>query len=373
MNAPNTSFRLAAILLIAGLLPACGGGGDGGNGGVKNGGTATVSAYVTDDLGGYDSVEMTLNTVQLRHTGSGRSCEIIKGPLTIDAAELGRDELLENVDTTVCEAGSYNRLHVELGEDVKLVHSVNGQDQVDNCKFVSYYTDNSLPPNRLSCTNGICSLDINGAVNLIANSHEHVALDADLKAFTVDYAQTPCEVTLKVSPLHAGGFDDKMKAGYRKAISGLVSNLDPSFDTFRLTHNGRVYAVQYAGVIDQPGIDTLLARAANDQLKTRVRCTELNEGTTPPTCTASTVTTKSLKAITVRNEGTVSQLGVDTVTPTSFVLGYGNGKSMGVNYAEASTRGEVEGTLADGVTAEVKLYGFDLDYFLAREVEVETN
>jgi len=372
MNRKNTPLHLFwTTALIAILLAACGSGDGGGGNSQPN--TTTVSAYVTDDLAGYESVEMTLNTVQLRHTGSGRNCEIIQDPLTIDAAELGRDEILEHVDTTTCEAGSYNRLHVELAEDVKLVREVNGQDQTDMCKFVSYYDDNSMQPNRLSCTNGICSLDINGAVNLVAANHEHVALDADLKEFTVDYSKNPCEVTLKVSPLHAGGFDDKMNAGYLKAISGLVSNLDTALDTFRLAHNGRVYSVLYAGVTDQPGIDALLTRAATDQLRTHVRCTELNEGTTPPTCTAQTSLAKPLKAITVKVEGTVSELGVDVVTPESFVLSYGNGNTMDVNYSDASTRGEVEGTLVDSVTAEVKLYGFDLDYFLAREVEVEAN
>jgi len=82
---------------------------------------------------------------------------------------------------------------------------------------------------------------------------------------------------------------------------------------------------------------------------------------------------KPLKAITVQVEGTVSQLGVDSVTPLSFVLAYGNGKSIAVNYAQASNAGKVEGTLANDATAEAKLYGFNLDYFLAREVEVETN
>ena len=365
MNLGNTSLRYVIVLPLSVLLFACGNGDGGGGGGTS---TSTVSAYVTDDLGGYQSVELTLNTVQLRHT-SGRNCEIIQGPLSVDAAELGHDQILENVDTTLCEAGSYNRLHVELAEDVTLVQNVNGQNQTSNCKFVSYYEDNKVTPNRLACTNGICTLDINGAVNLVAGSHEHVALDADLKEFTVDFTPTPCEVTLKVSPLHAQGFDNKMAAGYRKAISGLVSDLDTNLDTFLLTHDGHSYAVQYAGVTDQPGIDALFERAATDQLKTRVRCTTLNEGTTPPTCTATTDASKPIKAIAVQVEGTVSDLGVDMATPLSFTLAYGNGNSMPVNYTTASNDGNVEGTLADGVTAEVKLYGFDLDYFLAREVE----
>ena len=42
-----------------------------------------------------------------------------------------------------------------------------------------------------------------------------------------------------------------------------------------------------------------------------------------------------------------------------------------VNYAKATELGKVEGTLANGAGAEAKLHGFNLDHFLAREVEVK--
>jgi hypothetical protein len=204
MRAHKTLLVVLVGLLVAVTLYACGGS-DGGGG---SPGSTTVSGYVTDDLGGYDSVELTVNSVQLRHTG-GRSCEIITGPLPIDAAELGRDQLIENVDTTTCEVGPYNRLHVEVLEDVKLRQTAGGQLQ--SCKFVSYYDDNSMLPNRLACANGVCSLDITGAVNLVAGIHEHVALDVDLKQFIVETMPTGCEVTLKVS----AACGDKLAAGYR--------------------------------------------------------------------------------------------------------------------------------------------------------------
>ena len=73
MNTRNTPLHLFSASVIAVLLAACGSG-DSGGGNSQMASTTTVSAYVTDDLGGYESVEMTLNTVQLRHTGSGRNC-----------------------------------------------------------------------------------------------------------------------------------------------------------------------------------------------------------------------------------------------------------------------------------------------------------
>lgn len=356
MRTRRTSLSILIALVAAALLHACGGGGDGG------GGSATVSGYVTDDLGGYDSVVFTLNSVQLRHP-SGRSCTIIQGPLEIDAAELGRDQIIERVDTTTCEAGPYNRLHVELDDDVTLRQTVNGQPVTSACKFVSYYDDNSGRPNSLACINGACSLDITGAVNLVARNHEHVALDADLKQFTV--TNNPCEVTLKVSPLRA---EDKLAAGFRMGLTGTVSGLDTAADRFTLTARGRPYTVLYAGVTDQDGLDTLLGRAAADGLRTRVRCQTIDNGTTPPTCTAQTDAMQPLKAITVKAEGTISAL--DTGMQT-FTLSYGTGTTLPVNYAKAAQLGKIEGTLADTAAAEVKLYGFDLVNFLAREVDVK--
>jgi hypothetical protein len=345
---------MLAALLAAVTLYACGGSDGGGSAG-----TTTVSGYVTDDLGVYDSVELTVNSVQLRHT-SGRSCEIITGPLEFDAAELGHDQLIENVDTTTCEVGPYNRLHVEVLEDVKLRQTAGGQLQ--SCKFVSYYDDNSMLPNRLACANGVCSLDITGAVNLVAGTHEHVALDADLKQFTIVTGPTGCEVTLKVSPLRAG---DKLAAGYRMSISGTVSNVDTVAHRFTLSVAGNPYTVQYTGVTDQVGLDTLLGRAVTDGLRTTVRCQAIDATTTPPTCTAETVAAQPLKAITVKAKGTISAL-----TTSTFTLGYGAGTTLPVNYAKATELGKVDGTLADNATAEVKLYGFDAHFFLAREVKV---
>jgi hypothetical protein len=202
-------------------------------------------------------------------------------------------------------------------------------------------------------------------VNLVAGNREHVALDADLKQFTVDTSVTPCEVTLKVSPLRAG---DKLAAGYRTSLSGTVSSLDAAADRFVLSVAGSPYAIQYAGVTDQEGLDALLGRAATDQLRTTVRCQTIDATTTPPTCTAQTAATQPLRAITVKAKGTIS--APDIVAQT-FTLGYGAGTTLPVNYTKAAELGKVEGALVSDAAAEVKLYGFNSDFFLAREVEVD--
>ena len=361
MRHSKSLLAIPVALVAVALLYACGGGSDGGGGTPSS---VTVSSYVTDDLGGYESVVLTLNSVQLRHT-SGRTCEIIKGPLEIDAAELGRDQILEQVDTMSCEAGPYNRLYVELDDDVTLRETAAGPPLA--CKFVSYF-DTSFPlPNRLACANGTCSLNITGAVNLIASNHEHVALDVDLKSFIVDTSVAPCGVTLKVSPLHAA---DKLAAGYRKRLTGTVSDLNTGADTFTLTTvKGRIFMVQYAGVTDQPGLDDLLGRAATDGLRTFVRCETIDMTASPPTCTARSDASRPLKAIAVKAKGTISAL--DTTAQT-FTLNYGAGPTMlPVNYATAATLGKVMGTLANDAVSEAALYGFDAGSYLAREVEVK--
>jgi len=363
MHASSTSLVIGLSLLLSSLLPGCGSGsGDGTN--PTN--TSTVSVYLTDDLAGYESVLMTVNMVQLQHMGGGRLCTIIPGPLTVDAAQLGRDQLLDLVNTTSCEAGSYNRLHIELNENVTLVDA---NHQTLSCKFVSY-RDDAGQPNALGCTNGMCALDLTGAVNLVAGNHEHVALDADLRQFTVDLTKTPCEATLKLSPLHAQGMDNKMASGYRKSVHGYVSGLDTAADTFTLTHAGRLYTVQYSGVTDQPGLDALLTRAQADSLKTKVRCESFNTATTPPVCTAQTTGNQPFKAVTVKAQGAVSNL-VDTSTAHTFTLNYPVSKTLAINYQRAFELNKIEGILANDAMVETNLYGFAADYYLAREVEVE--
>jgi len=360
MRDHKTLLSILVALLAAATLYACGSGGGGGSAG-----STTVFGYITDDLGGYESVNLTVNRVELRHP-SGRICPIISEPIEFDAAELGRDQIVEHVDTTNCEAGPYNRLYVELDEKVTLQQT--SADPLQECTFESYYDDNSIRPNRLACTTGAeptCSLEITGAVNLIANTRENVALDVDLKEFTVDTTSGQCKVTLKVSPVHA---DNKLKAGYRTALSGTVSGLDAAIDRFTLTVKGNPYTVDYTGVTDQDGLDALLERAATDELRTTVRCQVIDTSTTPHTCIAQSVAAQPLKAITVMAKGTISAW---VEAAQTFTLGYGAGTTLPVSYAKAAELGKVEGTLAENAVAKVGLYGSDSTNFLARVVEVE--
>lgn len=360
MRYSKALLAVPVALIAAALLHACGGGSDGNSGAASN--TVTVTSYITDDLGGYESVVLTVKTVVLRHP-TGRTCVLIDEQQTINAAELGSEQILEQINTTTCEAGPYNRLYVEFDDDVTLQQNAGSPEL--QCKFVSYMEGGFPLPNRLACNGDTCSLNITGAVNLIARNHEHVALDVDLKSFEVDTGVTPCEVTLKVSPVHADG---KLTAGYRKRLSGTVSNV--SATTFTLTVRGRLFTVQYAGVTDQVGLQALLERAATDGLRTSVRCHTLDLTASPPVCTAQTIPAPPLKAITVKAKGTISALP-GMATPPTFTLNYGAGTTLPVNYAKAVELGKVQGTLANVASADVMLFGFETAFYLARDVEVE--
>ena len=219
-----------------------------------------------------------------------------------------------------------------------------------------------------------CTLDINGAVNVLMNQSNKLALDFKLKDFDVDnFGTNQCSVTLKVSPVHVESFKN---LGRHEAITGLVSNLTTSTDTFDLTKHYMTFSVLYSGITSsqQPGLDDLLLRAEQDGLKTQVTATTFNfanktfdswkmhENDDGPI--SALTTTIDASKILVKVEGLVSAL-----TSTSFTLSYDTGKTIDVDF----TKAVVKGTLANNAQAEVKLYGFDTAStdFLAALVEVE--
>lgn len=160
-------------------------------------------------------------------------------------------------------ARSYNRVHLKFPEDAELTDA----NQITTaCKFRSY-KDQSNRPNILFCSDGICRISINGAVTVLANHHQELVLDFDLKEFEVSMNGAACDVTLRVSPIHA---DDKMAESYSKSLRGLVSNLDTVKKTFTLTRDATAYTVDYRA-ITQADPSTLLKHAMVDSLHGALR------------------------------------------------------------------------------------------------------
>ena len=333
------------LLTAAVLLHSCVGGGCGS---IPSG---TIAMYVTDDMSGYKQVLATINEIDLLNTGSGNSCTVFTGPQTLDIANLAG--VMQLINVASCPAVPYNRIHIEFAKSVTLM---NLAGSTSSCMFTSYM-DRHNHPNELACGPDTCTLDINGAVNLLVNQQNKLALDFDLKDFDVANFGDPatCSVTMKVSPLHAGEIG---ALGHPEAITGLISGLSTTDRTFTLTRGHTTFSVLYSGITttQQPGIVTLLQRAQDDRLRVKVMASQIDF--TNQTITAS--------AIYVKVEGTIATGSLDTMNHT-FTVNYGSGKSIAIDYSSAI----VEGVLAEGIWVEVKLYGFDDPNFLARRVEVE--
>ena len=342
---PMISFTAGTLILAAALMfHACSSNNDN-----SSSGSGAVALYATDDIADYKQVIATITNVQVRHTGSGAACDVLTTPTTIDIANLAYTlQLLNVVD---CPAESYNRLHIEFDKSVELMDALNTSS---TCTFVSYM-DESHHPNVLQCDATTCSLDVNGAVNVMVNRHNMVALDFDLKEFEVENFGAPsCSVTMKVTPLHGPEFD---QLHYPEGVTGLVSNLTVSTQTFTLAKHNMSFTVLYSGITStaQPGLDDLLLRAQQDGLRTRVTTTTID----------FTNMTINASAIAVKVEGRVS--GLNDVNKT-FTLTYQMEKTMTVDYSHAL----IEGILANDAWVEARLYGYDGANFHANKVEVES-
>ncbi len=341
------SIISGAILLfgVAFLFYSCGSSSSGG-GSTSSG---KVALYATDDMSDHQQVIATINKVTVMNTSTGAVCDVLTTPTAINIANLAN--VLQLLNVADCPAVPYNRLHIEFNKSVDLMDRSGAQS---SCSFTAY-KDDFDHPNALQCNGPTCLLDINGAVNVLVNQYNKVALDFNLKDFDVDHFGTPsCSVTMKVSPLHG---DECTNLGYREAITGLVSNLTTSTDTFDLTNDHVTFTVLYSSITStsQPGIDDLLLRAQQDGLRTQVTASTLDY--VHKTIDASKVL--------VKVEGLISAL-----TTTDFTLTYKTGKTMTVDYSKAV----VKGTPVNGAPAEVKLYGFDSasSDFLAAIVELQT-
>ncbi len=348
----------AAVLSLPLFYYACGGGS--GNG--VNGETGTVPLYLTDDMGDFKQVLVTLSSVQLVHTGTSTNCDLLSEPESLDIANLAG--VLQLLDTTECPVQPYNRVRIEFAKAVGLM----GQDgAAAACLFESYKEkDNSNPPNVLGCTDGTCTISINGAINVIADSVNPFALDFDLKSFEVENFGSPaCRVTLKVEPQNNNDIAEKMAAGYRKSVTGYVSGLDLAAESFTLTtRKGAVFTVDYAQALyrddPQPDLDLLLQFAVGHGLRVRVMADGID---------VSGESAIVAGTIYVKLEGKVSNL--DSLNHLFTLVNTAASITITVDYSDAASRDKVEGNIVNDSWVETKLFGFELDTYLAHEVEVE--
>lgn len=346
---------MGIVFLIAGLFYACGGGGG------KSASTGTAGLFVTDDISDYLQVEATVTKVQLVHTGSGTECTLYDDPvgLTIDIANLS--DTLQFVKSEQCPARSYNRARIEFLDSVYLMDQSEAESE---CTFTSY-KDHNNQPNILTCENSICSVDINGAVNVLANTMNPVILDFDLHEFEVtDFGTPSCTATMKVEPYGGDDFDHQF-AGYKQGVTGIISNLpDPPDGTFQITTKwGQVFTVDYSNTsASQPDLYTAFQLAVVHGLMVRVKSDSIDlSGITPINATA----------VYVKASGTLT--GLDTGAHLFNLSNPAmNNLDISVDYSDAAANNRVQGTLDEKVWIEVKLFGYQSPHYLAHEVEVET-
>jgi Domain of unknown function (DUF4382) len=339
---------LCSAFVLSVLLYSCGGSGGGSSSG-------KVSLFLADDISDYQQVTATITAIQLLNTGSGDSCTILTAPVTVDITNLAG--VMQLVDVSSCPAVPYNRIHMEFAKTVNLM---NAAGDTSLCSFASYL-NSSGQPNALSCGTDTCTLDINGAVNVLTAEDHKLALDFDLKNFLVSgFGTSACTATLKVSPLNAA---DMERISHLEAVTGLVSNLSTTDKTFTLSRGNLSFSVLYSGITDsqQPGLNALLQRAQDDRLRTKVIAASLD-------LAGMTINASS---ITVKVEGTIEN-GSLNATAKTFTVVYSVGSTTKTMDVDASSA-VIEGTLAEGTWVEVKLYGYNSSWFLARKVEVEVS
>lgn len=340
-------YWMSSLVLTAGLIAilfySCGG-----HNGSGTAPAVKVGLYITDNMADYKQVNATITKVQVLHTDSGAACDLLTTPVALDIAELS--QMLQLVSVSTCTAVPYNRIHIEFEKSVELMDI---DDVPSLCSFDSYM-DQGDGPNVLQCNGATCSLDINGAVNVLVNQQNKLALDFVLKDFLVRSFgdASACSVTMKVSPLHAM---DMGARGHPEGITGLVSNLSTTDRSFSLTRGNTVFNVLYSGITSsrQPGIDSLLELAQADGLRVKVVSSSID-------FSAQTI---AATAVYVKVEGTVSDL--DAIART-FRLTYKAGTTIMVDYSAAG----VDGILDNDDWVALKLYGSDSGYYLASKIEV---
>jgi hypothetical protein len=182
--------KLVGILIVSLMLYSCGHG----SGNVLS--TGTVALFATDDISNYKQIISTINKVQLQQGANGMTCDVLTIPVTVDISNLSSVIQLLNVSN--CFSGSYNKIHIEFEKSSMLMDQGNTSA---TCSFTSY-KDNNNQPNTLQCNESNCSLDINGAVNVLANQSNRLVLDFDLKEFEVNnFPSANCSATTKISSL----------------------------------------------------------------------------------------------------------------------------------------------------------------------------
>jgi len=356
-NKKHSQVRSCIVLLLFLFVLSCGSGK--GPNPQPGSGNGKVALFITDNISFYKQVVATITGIRLVNSGTGVVCEVLGKPVTLDISNL--TNMAQYVNLAQCPAGKYNRVDIDIRQSVHLMDQL---DATSECAFTSFIHE-SGERRSLACDRdtGICTLSIrgglrDGSVIVQEDRYNDLGIDFDLKNFTVaDFGDpTACSVTMTVLTASAA---DMNSSGRAHSVTGFISDIDVTAETFVLSAGTTSLAVEYSGINPalQKNIGTLLQKAQADELMVNVLTGNID------------LATRSISAnrIFVKAAGTVS--GVTDQPVWSFVLNYQTVKTIVGSHKPPAV---VAGSFLDGAWVNVKFDGYDETTleFLAASVEV---
>jgi hypothetical protein len=348
MNTGKKLVMLPLSLFLA-VLISCGSNNNTNNSTAASG-TGTVSLYLTGDTSTYQKVNISIHQVTLINSGTQHSCKLLASPVTMDITELA--DIMELAGIGDCSAGIYNRIGVQLEQQVSLVNS---SSESSSCRLAGQGVGSALSCDPLT---GLCSYDLSGAVRraafeMLAGQVNNLALDFELSRFSVSNFgnSDACSLTIEMAALQPSAI---ISRGDPEALSGRVSGLDTAAGSFTLKSGHPPFLVNYRNVSDetQPGIDQLLQAAQDERFRIRVTAEHIN--------VRERVVDASALSLTI--EGTVS--GLDPSQNTLMLTHKPPDRSIHLNYEPPA---RVLCMLEDEARIAATVYGYDSlnDQYLA--------
>lgn len=319
--------------------------------------TGNVGVSFTADSSEFKHVVATIEEIKILNTDTGAVCDVAGAPITTDLTDLVNVTQLANI--AGCPEGAYNRIQIELDKSVTVTSALTGTTATlfSACSLASYKDqENAVHP--LECSGPLCSLTLNGAVNVLASGDARLTIDFNLEDFEAANPGDPSAgaAAIKASPL---GRSDLKALGYPEAIVGLVSEVTPADRTFNLARGDLALTVDYSQIPAerQPGLDALLRFAWDNALRVKVVSPKIGMGR--ETVVASDVF--------VKIEGVSPDLNT-LVSPLMLTFGSDTAAmTIPVDFNKA----DLSGMPADNGWVIVRLYGNDGTNYLASRIIVE--
>jgi hypothetical protein len=356
-----TSTAAAALVFSLIFLNSCGQQGSGVSRRTSEAdtlsGPSSVGIYITGDASQFRDVLATIEKVDLVNTGTGAACEILTIPTTVNIADL--DTVMQLLNLTECAAGRYDQIHLEVNKSVQLVSagSTTAPEPALLCSFASS-GDESNVLNPLECSGPLCSLRFKNEV-IIAAGENRLAFDLGLRSDEVEHLgdASLCSAAVRVAPVSGDAMTELARV---EAITGLVSDVSATDNTFMLVRGSATFTVNYSAIARdrQPGLDRLLRLAREDSLRVNVVTSRI--GAMDGTIRAD--------ALFAKIEGVASNLA--TAASATALCSIRGSQTLTVDYSNAPGHAS---SPAEDTWVTARLYGHDSMNFLASRLSFQPN